>query len=190
MYATPKTPFTNFIPEADIPAFQPISPKANHLQGYTVTLTEGSGNEWTIPMHSGGPITTSNMHGSPHAYNTSQHVPGLQVDMQDFPALLEPTCGLAGGLPCTLPVEGSVKSIKWHCGIHGHKHPQRQVVQCPFGGCPSTLQWMNMPRHIQSRHLGIRFRCPNCDKPYTRLEGLKMHTASLKCYGSRPAPVG
>ncbi|KAN0081345.1 hypothetical protein V8E55_008969 [Tylopilus felleus] len=51
---------------------------------------------------------------------------------------------------------------------HGHRHPQRQIVQCPFEGCSSSMLWMNIPRHIQSIHLGVRFRCPNCDKPYTR----------------------
>ncbi|KAH0831159.1 hypothetical protein J3R83DRAFT_13735, partial [Lanmaoa asiatica] len=92
-----------------------------------------------------------------------------------------PTCGILGGLPCALPLDGSVKSIKWHLRMLGHRHPQRQTVLCPWNGCSDTLQWMNIPRHIQSCHLGIRFGCLNCGKSYTRPEGLTKHTASLNC---------
>ncbi|KAF8546676.1 hypothetical protein OG21DRAFT_1056157 [Imleria badia] len=101
--------------------------------------------------------------------------------MPVFPAIA-PTCGLAGGAPCVLPLDGSVKSIRMHLRRHGYRHPQQQAVQCPWEGCSQTLKWMNIPRHIQSIHLGVRYRCPNCDKPYTRPEGLATHTASLKFY--------
>ncbi|KAH0832986.1 hypothetical protein J3R83DRAFT_11964, partial [Lanmaoa asiatica] len=76
---------------------------------------------------------------------------------------------------CALPLSGSVKSIKSHLRMHGYRHPQRQAVQCPWMGCSNTLRWMNIPRHIQSVHLGIRFECFNCGKRYTRLEGLARH---------------
>ncbi|KAF8554906.1 hypothetical protein OG21DRAFT_1508298 [Imleria badia] len=103
--------------------------------------------------------------------------------MSDFLVVPAPACGLAGSLPCALPLEGSAQSIRLHLRMHGHRHAQRQVVQCPFMGCSDALQWMSIPRHIKSIHLGVRFRCPNCDKQYTRREGLATHTASLKCYG-------
>lgn len=102
--------------------------------------------------------------------------------MPDFPTV-PPTCGLAGGWSCALPLDGSTKSIKLHLRMHGHRYPQRHVVQCPFRGCSDTLRWMNTPRHIQTIHLGVRFRCVNCGKPYTRPERLANHTASLKCHG-------
>ena len=111
---------------------------------------------------------------SSHEYTA--YVPAL-----GFPPLT--TCGLAGSLRCALPLEGSVTSIKWHLRMHGHRHPQRQPVQCPWVGCSDTLQWINMARHIKSIHLGVRFRCPNCDRLFTRPGGLANHTASLKCYG-------
>ena len=126
---------------------------------------------------------SDNVYGSSHGYNVSQDVPALQVVMPGFPALVAPTCGLAGGLPCVMPLEGSAMSIKWHLRMHGHKHLQREVVQCPWVGCSDTLQWTNIPRHIKSIHLGVRFWCPNCNRAYTRRNGLVAHTASLNCQG-------
>jgi hypothetical protein len=123
------------------------------------------------------------VHGSAHENNVLQNVPVHEVAMEDLPAAMPaPTCGLAGGLHCVLPLDGSVKSIKLHLRTHGNRHPQREAVQCPWVGCSHTLQWMSIPRHIQSTHLGVRFTCVNCGKPYTRPRGLAMHTASLKCY--------
>ncbi|KAG6381980.1 hypothetical protein JVT61DRAFT_608 [Boletus reticuloceps] len=111
-------------------------------------------------------------------------VSALAVATTGLHAVPAPTCGLASGLHCTLPLDGSTKSIKLHLRKHGHWHSQRRVVQCPWTGCPAILRWMNIPRHIQSIHLGVRFRCFNCGKAYTRPEGLAVHTASLKCYGN------
>ncbi|KAF8548196.1 hypothetical protein OG21DRAFT_790166 [Imleria badia] len=158
--------------------------QANPLQGYAVTPTEGSNIDWSPHPHVGGPVATSNVHGSSHEYNAPQDVPTLQAAIPGFPALPAPTCGLAGGLPCALQLEGSVKSINLHLRRHCHRYPQRHVVQCPFTGCSDTLQWINIPRHIKSIHLGVRFRCPNCDKPYTRPKGLATHIASQKCHGT------
>ncbi|KAF8141172.1 hypothetical protein EV363DRAFT_1150227 [Boletus edulis] len=123
------------------------------------------------------------MHQSFHVNNALQGVSTLAVVTTGLHAIPAPTCGLASGLHCTLPLDGSTKSIKLHLRKHGHWHSQRQVVQCPWTGCPAILRWMNIPRHIQSIHLGVRFRCFNCGKAYTRPEGLAVHTASLKCYG-------
>jgi hypothetical protein len=118
-----------------------------------------------------------------HENNASQDVPVHEMVMDGFPAVPAPTCGLAGGLHCALPLDGSAKSIKLHLRLHGYSHLQREAVQCPWVGCARTLQWMSIPRHIQSTHLGVRFRCLNCGKLYTRPRGLAVHTASLKCYG-------
>ena len=126
---------------------------------------------------------SGNVEESPQGNNALQEVPAHEVAMEEFPAVPVPTCGLAGGLYCALPLGGSAQSIKTHLRMHGHRHPQRETVQCPWVGCSHTLQWMSIPRHIQSIHLGVRFRCLNCGKPYTRPRGLAVHTASLTCYG-------
>ena len=123
------------------------------------------------------------MHESSHENDASQDVLAHEVATEGFPAVPEPTCGLAGGLYCALPLDGSAKSIKLHLRTHGHKHQQREAVQCPWVGCSRTLQWVNIPRHIQSIHLGVQFRCLNCDKSYTQHTGLAMHTALLRCNG-------
>jgi hypothetical protein len=130
-------------------------------------------------------LSSGNVHESSHENNASQDMPAHEVAMEGIQAaaMPAPTCGLAGGLHCVLPLEGSVKSINSHLRMHGHRHLQREAVQCPWVGCSHTLQWMSIPRHIQSAHLGVRFTCLNCGKQYTRPRGLAMHTASLKCYG-------
>ncbi|KAF8416132.1 hypothetical protein L210DRAFT_3511939 [Boletus edulis BED1] len=169
----------DFIPQADILPFPPAftQSQTNLAQTYTVIPTEQS----NLP-HVGGPAGNSNIHQSFHVNNALQGVSTLAVVTTGLHAIPAPTCGLASGLHCTLPLDGSTKSIKLHLRKHGHWHSQRQVVQCPWTGCPAILRWMNIPRHIQSIHLGVRFRCFNCGKAYTRLEGLAVHTASLKCY--------
>ena len=122
-----------------------------------------------------------------HDNNGSQDVSALDAEMEglvaDPFAMPVSTCGLAGGLQCTLPLDGSVKSIRRHLRLHGHRYPQRQAVQCPWMGCSDTLLWMNIPRHIRTFHLGVRFECANCGKPFTRPQGLARHIASLKCNG-------
>jgi len=128
-------------------------------------------------------LPSESTHESFYGSNALEVIPPHEVVMEDFPAVQAPTCGLAGGLHCTLPLGGSIESIRFHLCMHGHSHPQRQVVQCPWVGCSDTLRWMNIPRHIRSIHLGVRFRCLNCGKAYTRPRGLAMHTASLECYG-------
>ena len=127
---------------------------------------------------------SGNPHESSHENNNSQDVPAHEAAMEGLPAVIPAsTCGLAGGLHCALPLDGSTKSIKLHLRAHGHRHAQREAVQCPWVGCSRTTQWMSIPRHIQSTHLGVRFRCLNCGKSYTRRRGLAIHTASLTCYG-------
>lgn len=130
---------------------------------------------------------SGNVHGGIHENDGSHDTSALDVAMAGFPStpfvVPAPICGLAGGLPCALPLDGSVRCTRLHLRLHGHHHPQRQTVHCPWIGCSDTLQWMNVPRHIQSVHLGIRFRCFDCGRAYTRREGLTRHTASLKCRG-------
>ena len=127
---------------------------------------------------------SGDVHESSHENNAPQDAPANEVAMEGvLAAIPAPTCGLAGGLHCALPLGGSAKSIKLHLRMHGHSHPQREAVQCPCVGCSRTLQWMSIPRHIQSAHLGVRFRCLNCGKSYTRRRGLAKHTLSLTCYG-------
>lgn len=135
------------------------------------------------------PLLTSqsgNVHETSHE-NNGPHLFAPEVEIEGFPSgpffMPVPTCRLASGLHCALPLDGSVKSIRQHLRLHGHRYRQQKTVQCPWVGCSNTLLWMNMPRHIQSTHLGVRFRCFSCGKPYTRFEALTRHTTSLKCSG-------
>ncbi|KAF8554898.1 hypothetical protein OG21DRAFT_1508283 [Imleria badia] len=66
MYELPPfdPPFTDFIPEAniDMPVVPPNSTAESHanpLQGYAMTPTQGSGIDWSNPVHFGGLVTTS-----------------------------------------------------------------------------------------------------------------------------------
>ncbi|KAF8126963.1 hypothetical protein EV363DRAFT_1346753 [Boletus edulis] len=91
------------------------------------------------------------------------------------------SCRILSDRPCTQPLNGSLLSIRNHLSMHGHKHQRNEVVQCPWAGCPDKLQWMNVPRHIRSIHLGVRMVCPNCERSFTRSLGLAKHVASNKC---------
>ncbi|KAG6332247.1 hypothetical protein ID866_6839 [Astraeus odoratus] len=52
------------------------------------------------------------------------------------------------------------------------------MVVCPWQGCTKSLQYMNLPRHIRSAHLGVRFCCERCGKSVTRKEGIARHGAT------------
>ncbi|KAG8213350.1 hypothetical protein J3R82DRAFT_11836 [Butyriboletus roseoflavus] len=180
------------IPEADIPPFPLIftaENQANSSQTYTVIPTERNVTGCSLYSPIEGLVAAGNMHEIAHENNGSQDVStfGGVIGFPAVPFAAAPaTCGLAGGLYCThwQPLDHSVKAIRMHIRMHGHRHPQRQIVQCPWMGCSHTSQWANIPRHIQSVHLGVRFVCSNCGTRYTRQEGLTRHTASLKCNGA------
>lgn len=79
------------------------------------------------------------------------------------------------GPPCGSLLEGSIQSIRSHLRFHGHRHEESAIILCPWQGCTAQLQYMSIPRHIRSTHLGVRFRCEKCGKTLTREEGLAKH---------------
>ncbi|KAL4065019.1 hypothetical protein V8B97DRAFT_1985042 [Scleroderma yunnanense] len=83
------------------------------------------------------------------------------------------TCRLTP--PCGALLEGSIQSIRTHLRFHGHRYEESSVIPCPWQGCTTQLQYMSVPRHIRSTHLGVRFRCDQCGKTLTREEGLVRH---------------
>ena len=42
-----------------------------------------------------------------------------------------------------------------------------------------NFQKSHMQNHIQARHPGYRFRCPDCDKKYTTYDKLKVHYSTI-----------
>ncbi|KAF9223820.1 hypothetical protein BS17DRAFT_781270 [Gyrodon lividus] len=152
--------------------------------------SEGASSTWAV---SPGQVTGSvpavavpgGMHPNPLDANAlPQDPPAVQAtpDYAPAPAIMEAlTCGLAGSAPCTQPLYGTMPSIRRHLRLHGHNHPERLVIQCPWTGCPDRLQWVNVPRHIGSIHLGIRLQCWKCGKLFTRANALERHVASNKC---------
>ncbi|KAN0092917.1 hypothetical protein V8E55_003701 [Tylopilus felleus] len=139
-------------------------------------------NDATAPMQYGISWMDSSLSGAlghihpPHAQNTPVHT----AEILPGPASVS-TCKIATKIPCTQPLDGTSWSIRWHLYMHGHKHPRREIVQCPWAGCCDKLRWMNIPRHIRSVHLGARMVCPTCERSFTRSLGLTKHIASKKC---------
>ncbi|KIJ12867.1 hypothetical protein PAXINDRAFT_14424 [Paxillus involutus ATCC 200175] len=126
-----------------------------------------------------GPLVTAlgGMHLSPP---DAPAVQGTQNFTPAPPPMRTLVCGLAGGTTCTQPLYGTMASLREHIHTHGHKHPGRSTVQCPWMGCPDRLQWENMPRHIASIHMGIRLQCERCGKLFTRAKALEKHVTSNK----------
>ncbi|KAG6334746.1 hypothetical protein ID866_4347 [Astraeus odoratus] len=62
-----------------------------------------------------------------------------------------------------------------HLQQHGYVYKGNAMVQCPWPGCTKQLQYMSVPRHIRSAHLGVRYRCKRCGTMLTRREGLTRH---------------
>ncbi|KIJ12860.1 hypothetical protein PAXINDRAFT_14421 [Paxillus involutus ATCC 200175] len=142
------------------------------------TSTEGSSATWAnIPGPVPGPLVTApgDMHPNPPGLPAVQGTPNFAPTP---PAMQTLICGLAGGATCTQPLHGTMTSLQAHIRMHGHKHPGRSSVQCPWMGCLDRLQWDNMPRHIASIHMGIRLKCGRCGKLFTRAKALERHVAS------------
>ncbi|KAF8837478.1 hypothetical protein BDN67DRAFT_1004909 [Paxillus ammoniavirescens] len=144
------------------------------------TSSEGSSATWAnIPGSVPGPLVTApgDMHPNPPGPHAVQGTPNFTPTLPPVQTLI---CRLAGGATCTQPLHGTMASLREHIRMHGHKHPGRSSVQCPWVGCPDQLQWDNMPRHIASIHMGIRLQCWRCGKLFTRAKALERHVASNK----------
>ncbi|KIJ08162.1 hypothetical protein PAXINDRAFT_18681 [Paxillus involutus ATCC 200175] len=144
------------------------------------TSSEGSSATWAdISGAVPGAIVTAlgDMRPSPPDAPVVQGTPNSTPAPSAMQTLI---CGLAGGAICTQPLYSTMASLREHIRMHGHKHPGRSSVQCPWMGCQDRLQWENMPRHIASIHMGIRLQCERCGKLFTRAKALEKHTASDK----------
>ncbi|KAF8837477.1 hypothetical protein BDN67DRAFT_1013838 [Paxillus ammoniavirescens] len=163
-----QVPFSTSTSEATIP---PVN---------SAPSSEGSSAAWAdIPGPVPGPLVTApnGMHPFPPDAPAVQETPIFSPAPPAMQALI---CGLAGGATCTQPLYNTVTSLREHLHMHGHKHPARSSVQCPWMGCPDRLQWENVPRHIASIHMGIRLQCLRCGKLFTRATALEKHAASDK----------
>ncbi|KIM59367.1 hypothetical protein SCLCIDRAFT_1018978 [Scleroderma citrinum Foug A] len=108
------------------------------------------------------------------------HAGSFMIDLPSIEGTTEqsgPTyhiCRLSGP-PCGALLGGSIQSIRAHLRFHGHRYEECSIISCPWQGCTAQLQYMSVPRHIRSTHLGVRFRCEQCGKTLTREEGLAKH---------------
>ncbi|KAH7884306.1 hypothetical protein F5I97DRAFT_1888523 [Phlebopus sp. FC_14] len=93
-------------------------------------------------------------------------------------SLIQTSCRIASAQVCTFPLMGNIQSIRFHLRLHGHRHREQVVVSCPWAGCTRPLRWANVPRHIRSCHLGVKFQCNKCKKQFTREYGLATHVAA------------
>ncbi|KAF8843805.1 hypothetical protein BDN67DRAFT_119516 [Paxillus ammoniavirescens] len=126
-----------------------------------------------------GPLVTApgDIHPNPPDAPAIQGTPNF---VPAPPAMQALTCRLASGTTCAQPLYGTMASLREHIRMHGHKHPERSIVRCPWMGCQDQLQWENMPRHIGSIHMGIRLQCWRCGKLFTRTKALEKHVVSTR----------
>ncbi|KIJ12868.1 hypothetical protein PAXINDRAFT_101072 [Paxillus involutus ATCC 200175] len=163
-----QAPFPTSTSEATIP---PVN---------SAPSSERSSAAWAdIPGPVPEPLVTApnDMHPNPPDAPAVQETPNFSPAP---PAIQTLICGLAGEATCPQPLYDTMASLREHLHMHGHKHPGRSSVQCPWMGCQDQLQWENMSRHIGSIHMGIRLQCWRCGKLFTRATALEKHAASDK----------
>lgn len=85
------------------------------------------------------------------------------------------TCQIAGNTTCTVPLEGNIRSIRMHLRQHGYRQKECSAIICPWQGCKEVVQYRNLPRHVRSIHLGVKLRCAQCGKGFTRADGMAKH---------------
>ncbi|KIK76695.1 hypothetical protein PAXRUDRAFT_417552, partial [Paxillus rubicundulus Ve08.2h10] len=100
--------------------------------------SEGSSGTWpNIPDPVLRPLVTilHDMHPNPPDAPAVQETTSLS---RTPPAIQTLICRLrvAGGATCTRPLYDTMASLREHLHTHGHKHPGRSSVQCPWMGCP------------------------------------------------------
>lgn len=85
-------------------------------------------------------------------------------------------CRWLGGPMCDGLAPGRNREMGEHLRVHhqfvGH---ERDTVQCEWENCGQTMQRMNVPRHIVSRHLLAAANCRFCGKRFSRPDVVARH---------------
>ncbi|KAG8213746.1 hypothetical protein J3R82DRAFT_10452 [Butyriboletus roseoflavus] len=96
-------------------------------------------------------------------------------------------CRWLGGPRCGGLAPGRNREMGEHLRVYhrfiGH---ERDTVQCEWENCGQTMQRMNVPRHIVSRHLLAAASCRFCGKRFSRPDVVTRHERT--CAGGLPVP--
>lgn len=94
-------------------------------------------------------------------------------------------CRWLGGPRCNGFAPGRNREMGEHLRVYHHfiGH-ERDTVQCEWENCGQTMQRMNVPRHIVSRHLLAAASCRFCGKRFSRPDVVARHERT--CTGIIP----
>ena len=66
---------------------------------------------------------------------------------------------------------------------------EQTKLQCRWGKCPTTLTYGELVRHCKVDHMGARWPCPDCEKLFTRPNGVTRHKQSASACVSDCSPL-
>ncbi|KAH0837772.1 hypothetical protein J3R83DRAFT_5950 [Lanmaoa asiatica] len=111
--------------------------------------------------------------------------PGESIPPDSF--LNSHLCRWLGGPRCPGFAPSRNREMGEHLRVYhrfiGH---ERDAVRCEWENCRKTMQRMNLPRHIVSRHLSAAASCRFCGKRLSRLDVVVRHERA--CTGVLPVP--
>lgn len=90
-------------------------------------------------------------------------------------------CWVIGPALCGLSVPGSEfpDHLRSHHGVTGS---EKTPVMCCWDGCFMEMNRESLVRHVNERHLELKYACPNCFEQFTR--PYTMHNHMLKKHSS------
>ncbi|KAG9316410.1 hypothetical protein JVU11DRAFT_2444 [Chiua virens] len=96
-------------------------------------------------------------------------------------------CRWLGGPQCDGLAPGRNREMGEHLrAYHRFVGHERDTVQCQWENCGQTMQRMNVPRHIVSRHLLAAASCRFCGKRFSRPDVVGRHERT--CNGTPHVP--
>lgn len=95
------------------------------------------------------------------------------------------SCRWMSGPQCDGLAPGRNREMGEHLRVfHRFIGHERDTVQCEWENCDKTMQRMNVPRHIVSRHLLAAASCRFCGKRFSRPDVVARHERT--CSGLPP----
>jgi hypothetical protein len=62
--------------------------------------------------------------------------------------------------------------LRCHHGVGG---PDKAQLMCCWIGCFTEMKKESLMRHVNEKHLEIKYACPNCPEQFTRIHTLQSH---------------
>ncbi|KAH0827557.1 hypothetical protein J3R83DRAFT_4278 [Lanmaoa asiatica] len=138
------------------------------------------------PQHSDNPIDFGRIFYEPIAAPQPPVPPAAPAESIPPNSLFHyHQCQWLGGPRCDGLAPGKNREMGEHLRVYHHfiGH-ERDTVQCEWQNCGQTMQRMNVPRHIVSRHLLAAARCRFCGRRFSRPDVVARHERT--CAGVLP----